>query len=104
MVTDDLALAQTTTSIVSAGVEKSSIATPVAKTLAVCPSLEVATTQDIAHTSTSKAPLVISTMKKLLVQLAPALKEATSTPPSTSKSMPVATVETSLMSTIAHPE
>jgi len=56
-----------TTSIVSAGVEENSIATPVAKTLTVYPSLEVATTHDATHTSISKALVVTSMMKELLV-------------------------------------
>ena len=93
MVTDDLALAKITTSIASAGVDESSITAPMAKTLAICPSLEVATTLDVAHTSTFEAPIVTLAMKELLVQLAPALMGAINAPPSTFERIPAAVME-----------
>jgi len=86
VVTGDLLLAQTTTSIVSTGAEEGTIAASVEKTLVVHPTLENVTTQDAIRTSISKAPVVTSEMKELLVQLAPALMGVTSAPPSTSES------------------
>ena len=63
--------------------EEGSTATSVEETLVICPTLEVATTQNFARTSIFEAPVVTSAMKEHLVQLAPALMGVTSAPPST---------------------
>jgi len=88
---------------VSTGIDEGSVAASVEKTLAVHPSLEVATTQDAIRTSISKALVVTSEMKELLVQLAPALMGVISMPPLTSGSVPATIVETVLMNTPAKP-
>ena len=72
MTIGDLALAQTTTSIVSTGAE-GHVAALVEKILVAHPSLEVATTQDFACTSISETHVVTSEMRELMVQLAPAI-------------------------------
>ena len=71
---------------------------------AICPSLEVATTQDDTHTLTSEAYVVTSALKELLAQLEPTLIGATSLPPSTSKGIPNEVVEIGSMSVPAQPE
>ena len=94
----DLVLAQTTTSIVNTSVEEGSTAALVEETLVVHPTLEVATTQDSARTLISKVPVVISEMRELLIQLAPALIGVTSALPLSSESALTAIVETGSIS------
>jgi len=90
MTTGDAALTQAEEPVMDIGAKDTPVEASTEKVITMEPTLKVAT-QEAITVPNPEAPVVISEMRQLLTQLAPALLGGTSVPPSTAETTIVAT-------------